>query len=63
MTQTELNRAVAQKTGEALSTIRAFGFSLLPIACPPPLVVDWDELDQQREALLPERQRTRAGVD
>jgi hypothetical protein len=56
MTQTDLNREVAGRTGESNRTIRRRGFSLLEIPCPPPLVVDWDELDALRAGMLPERQ-------
>jgi hypothetical protein len=57
MNQSQLDRAVARATGETLSTISRRGFS---IADPesvrydpepsrrPPLVVDWDELDERR---------------
>jgi hypothetical protein len=58
MDQSQLNRAVAQATGETLDTVSHLGFS---IADPqsvrydpepsqrPPLVVDWDELDARRQ--------------
>ncbi len=59
MTQNDLNRAVAQATGETVSTIAAMGF--VPLIRVPaerePFVVDWDELDQRRVSLLPERRR------
>ena len=49
MTQAQLDRAVAQRTGESLSTIRRRGFSVvaMPELCDfddlaPPQVVDWD---------------------
>ena len=50
MTQTELDRAVAQATGESLQTIGALGFvPLWPIPYErEPLVVDWDELEAGR---------------
>jgi hypothetical protein len=57
MTQAELNREVASRTGESVSTIRRLGFNLLDIPCRPPLVVDWDQLDRQRPRFLPDRQR------
>jgi hypothetical protein len=57
MTQADLNREVASRTGESVSTIRRLGFNLIEIPCPPPLVVDWDQLDEQRSALLPDRQQ------
>jgi len=50
MTQRELNRAVAHATGESLSTISSLGF--VPLTIGPverePLVLDWDELDEDR---------------
>ena len=57
MTQADLNREVASRIGESVTTVRRRGFSLLELECPPPLVVDWDQLDQERGALLPDRQR------
>jgi hypothetical protein len=56
MTQADLNHEVASLTGETVRTIRQRGFSLIEIDCPPPLVVDWDELDSQRAGILPDRQ-------
>jgi len=47
MTQAELDRAVAEATGESVRTIVHHGFVLLtagPVEREP-LVVDWDELD------------------
>ncbi len=55
MTQSEIDRAVAARTGETVSEIRRLGFG---IADPswveydpepnsrPPLVIDWDSLDR-----------------
>ena len=56
MTQRDLNRAVAHATGESLSTIASIGF--VPLTAGPverePLVLDWDELDEDRYGpLLP----------
>lgn len=61
MTQTELNEAVADATGESLRTIRRRGFSVFTPLQPfnpdhdddaLPSVVDWDALerDQRRSA-------------
>ncbi|MBX7168128.1 MAG: hypothetical protein K1X74_17465 [Pirellulales bacterium] len=58
MTPAELNRAVAQATGESLRTIESRGFSLIEPPDYEALTVDWDELDAQRPALLPQRQRS-----
>ncbi len=54
MKQNELNRQVAQATGESIHHIRRHGFSLLDVHSQsvvseldarPPLWVDWDELE------------------
>ena len=50
MNQRELNREVAKKTGETVSTIAAFGFVSLtgqPFEREP-LTVDWDQADAGR---------------
>jgi len=57
MTQAEVNREVAAATGESVSTIAQMGF--VPLTSIPyerdrePLVVDWDELAEQRAVLHP----------
>ena len=58
MTQAELNQAVADATGESVSTIRRRGFSVvtpLSVFQPDdaddyalPSVVDWDALERQQ---------------
>ena len=59
MTQNELNRGVAQSTGETVSEISRRGF--LPIEdlereCDPP--IDWDELEARRNVMIfPQRKR------
>jgi len=59
MTQNELNRGVAQSTGETVSEISRRGF--LPIEdlereCDPP--IDWDELEARRNVIFcPQRKR------
>ena len=54
MTQAELNREVAEATGESVSTINRLGF--VPLTCGPierePLTVDWDELDEERVTMF-----------
>jgi hypothetical protein len=58
MTQRELDRAVACATGEDVTEIRRRGFSMLAPGAKfdpepldlPPQVVDWDELERQRQA-------------
>ena len=60
MKQAELNRAVAHATGESLSTIKRLGFLLAPEveACDPedgelgPYVIDWDEVEAQRQMAM-----------
>jgi len=56
MSQSEVDRAVADATGESLSTIRRRGFSLVtPLtlfdpddASAQPQIVDWDRLEADR---------------
>ncbi|MBL8826925.1 MAG: hypothetical protein JNM18_08040 [Planctomycetaceae bacterium] len=43
MTQAELEREVAQSTGESTATIRRRGFSLIVMPEREPLAIDWDE--------------------
>ncbi|MCH7725881.1 MAG: hypothetical protein IH991_05285 [Planctomycetes bacterium] len=53
MTQAELNREVAAATGETVRTIADLGF--VPLTSSPyerdrePLVVNWDDLESQRD--------------
>jgi hypothetical protein len=54
MTQAELDRAVADATGESVQTIARRGFSILttgPVEREP-LTVDWDRLDDERVGLF-----------
>ena len=59
MTQRELNREVAQATGESVGTIAEMGF--VPLTTFPyererdrePLVVDFDQLEETRAVLHP----------
>ncbi len=57
MSQRELNREVAKATGETVATIDQLGF--VPLEPIPyerdrePLVVDWEELEQERMRLHP----------
>ena len=57
MTQAELNREVAQATGETITAIKQMGF--VPLTESPverePLTVDWDALDEQRVAMFAAR--------
>ena len=65
MTQNQLNRLIADATGEDIADIRQRGFSLAdplevhfdPEPCDlPPQVVDWDEVDLQHNvAVVPQR--------
>ena len=61
MTQNDLNRAVAQATGETIAEISCLGFSLADpdeVRFDPepidrmPQVVDWDQLDRRRRVGL-----------
>ena len=64
MTQAELNREVAEATGESIATIRELGFvPLTPIPVErEPLVVDWDDIDRQRDVVFPPPQARPAAV-
>ena len=56
MNQRDLNREVAQATGESIKTIDRMGFSPLRVRFeqdPEEYAVDWDELEVQRRADLP----------
>lgn len=58
MTQAELNREIAAKTGETVGTInqRGFGLQLNTLddqSDRPPLLVDWDECDAARAMIHP----------
>jgi hypothetical protein len=44
MTQRELERELANMTGESIATIRSRGFSLVEPPELEPLVLDWDEI-------------------
>jgi hypothetical protein len=46
MTQRELERELANMTGESIDTIRSMGFSLVEPPELEPLTVDWDEVQQ-----------------
>ncbi len=55
MNQRDLNREVAQATGESIKTIDRMGFSPLRVPFeqdPEEFAVDWDELEVQRSADL-----------
>jgi hypothetical protein len=64
---TTLARAVANATGESVSTIRRMGFNLVgPVdsnddfdAFSRPQMVNWDELDAERHGYLAQRGRHR----
>jgi len=59
MTQRDFNLAIARATGESLRTIANLGF--VPLTAYPverqPLTVDWDEIDEHRSSVFPQRQR------
>ena len=54
MTQRELNREIANQTGDSIQTINTIGFSPLRSVIPTeerqePLIIDWDEVDRIRQ--------------
>jgi hypothetical protein len=59
MTQQDLDRAIARRTGESLTTIQRHGFSIVKPKVKnfdpepnrlPAQMVDWDEADARRRA-------------
>ena len=59
MTHAEMERDLAQATGESIATIRHRGFQLIEPPVLSPLTVDWDEIDSRRFSMLPQRSRSR----
>jgi len=54
MTQRELNREIANQTGDSIQTINTMGFGPLRSVIPieerqEPLIIDWDEVDRIRQ--------------
>jgi hypothetical protein len=45
MTQAEMERELAETTGESLSLIRSRGFSLIEVDAEPN-IIDWDDVQQ-----------------
>ena len=62
MTHAQMERELARATGESLSTIRRRGFQLVEPPTLDPLTVDWDELDAERFAVIPQRSREKRRV-
>ena len=63
MKQSEIDREVAQVTGESRKTISQRGFSLVPSSQQQePQVIDWDKVESEREILFPVPQRQQARV-
>ena len=64
MTQRDLNRGVAQATGEDVNVIEARGFSAFDPATTGAdddfPAIDWDALELRRTSLFPDRQRRHA---
>lgn len=54
MTQAEMERELSATTGESLATIRRYGFQFNELETDDPQFVDWDTLDAQRVAVLPQ---------
>jgi hypothetical protein len=50
MTQAELEREIAQVTGESQGEIRRRGFRLVVVSRRKPRVVNWDQVQQRRRA-------------
>ena len=59
MTQAEMERELAEMTGESVGTIRRHGFQLVEPPMVYPRIVDWDTLHEDRVAVLPQRSRSR----
>ena len=59
MTQAEMERELAEMTGESVGTIRRRGFQLVEPPVVRPQVVDWDTLHESRVAVVPQRSRSR----
>lgn len=57
MTQAEMERELADVTGESVGTIRHRGFQLVEPPVSYPRMVDWDSLNEERVAVLPQRSR------
>ena len=58
MTQRELERELADVTGESIDTIRGMGFSLIEVPEPEPSTIDWDSVQaEQRVGFLPAHPR------
>ncbi len=56
MTQADLERELADATGESLSVIRRRGFSLIEVVAEP-LTIDWDEVQQVERSRAKPRRR------
>lgn len=56
MTQSELNRSIAQATGESVREITRRGFQFVPFPCDErtaeDLILDWDACDLERNVAL-----------
>ena len=59
MSHAQMERELAQQTGESLSTIRRRGFQLVEPPDLKPLMIDWDAVDAQRTSFVPQRSRER----
>ena len=57
MTHAQMERELAQATGESLATIRRQGFQPVEPVADGPQVVDSDAIDEERLAIFPDRQR------
>ncbi len=59
MTHAQMERELSRTTGETLATIRRQGFQLVEPPTLSPQLVDWDALDGNRVAVVPQRSRER----
>ncbi len=59
MTQAELEREIAQVTGESRDEIRRRGFRLVVVSRRKPRVVNWDQVQQARRTTATARPRRR----
>lgn len=62
MTQAELEREIAQITGETHGEIRRRGFRLVVVSRRKPRIVNWDRVQQARRASMPAAMRRRTAI-
>jgi len=57
MTQADVDREVAESTGESIATVRRRGFSLVVVPDRKPRIVNWDAVQGSEPARVPLRRR------